>query len=338
MVRALTEGLEARALADVPLPERVRCLVLPGEAEALEGAGERVEIVVGDIRVPADCAKLCEGARGARLYHCAGVVHPRRVSDFFAINVEGTSNVLAAATAAGVGRAVIVSSNSPIGTNPSPDDVFDEASPYAPYMGYGKSKMLMEQRVRETFERGDLETVVVRPPWFYGPYQPPRQTLFFEMIRDGRAPIVGGGNNRRSMAYIDNLCQGLLLAGAVQSAAGQTYWIADERPYTMNEVIDTVERLLEDELGIPCAHGRMRLPSLASGVAYLVDGALQSVGLYHQKVHVLSEMNKTIACSVEKAKRELGYAPEVALEEGMHRSLRWCVEQGLLRPKASGSA
>jgi len=38
---------------------------------------------------------------------------------------------------------------------------------------------------------------------------------------------------------------------------------------------------------------------------------------------VLSEMNKTIACSVEKAKKELGYNPKVSLEEGMRRSLRW---------------
>ena len=61
---------------------------------------------------------------------------------------------------------------------------------------------------------GRLETVIVRPPWFYGPYQPPRQSLFFRMIRDGKAPIVGDGNNLRSMAYIDNLSQGLILAAA----------------------------------------------------------------------------------------------------------------------------
>jgi nucleoside-diphosphate-sugar epimerase len=45
--------------------------------------------------------------------------------------------------------------------------------------------------------------------------------------------------------------------------------------------------------------------------------------LYEQKIHVLSEMNKTIACSVAKAQRELRYAPVIALEEGMRRSIRW---------------
>jgi nucleoside-diphosphate-sugar epimerase len=97
----------------------------------------------------------------------------------------------------------------------------------------------------------------------------------------------------------------------------------------MNEVIDTVERLLEAEFGQTCAHKRMRLPGLASEAAYWVDLALQSLGLYHQKVHVLSEMNKTIACSVAKAEQELGYRPTVELEEGMRRSLRWCVDRGI---------
>jgi nucleoside-diphosphate-sugar epimerase len=40
-------------------------------------------------------------------------------------------------------------------------------------------------------------------------------------------------------------------------------------------------------------------------------------------------MNKTIACSVAKAERELNYRPAIDLEEGMRRSLQWCIEQGI---------
>ncbi|RPI61219.1 MAG: NAD-dependent epimerase/dehydratase family protein [Lysobacterales bacterium] len=319
-------GWLGRRMVETLRPRPVRSFVLPGETST-------GDVVTGDVRNPGNCETLFAGARGATLFHCAGVVHPRRVRDFFDVNVTGTENVLSAAARAGVRRAVIVSSNSPIGVNPSPDHVFDESSPYAPYMGYGRSKMQMELAVRGFQERTEIETVIIRPPWFYGPYQPPRQTLFFEMIRDGKGPIVGGGQNRRSMAYIDNLCQGLLLAESTAAAAGETYWIADERPYTMNEILDTVERLLEDEFSIPCKHRRLRLPGLASQVAWLGDFSLQKLGLYHQKLHVLSEMNKSIACSIDKAKRELGYRPEVALEEGMRRSIAWCIAEGLLGPR-----
>jgi nucleoside-diphosphate-sugar epimerase len=261
--------------------------------------------------------------------HTAGMIHPRRVRQFYEVNVEGTRNLLTAAMAAGVRRAVVVSSNSPLGCNPFPEHVFDEDSPYHPYRGYGRSKMRMEQAVHDLSGSGRMETVIIRPPWFYGPWQPPRQTLFFTLIRTGKMPIVGSGENRRSMVYIDNLCQGLARAAMHPAAAGKTYWIADRRPYTMNEIIDTVARLLEEEFHLAVSHRRMRLPGMVAEVAGMADAALQAVGLYHQKIHVLSEMNKTIACSVARAERELAYRPEVALEEGMRRSIAWCIREGI---------
>jgi nucleoside-diphosphate-sugar epimerase len=327
--RALVEAL-ARGLPDVPRlrePDyglRIRALVVPGQdATELAGLSERVEVVVGDLRNAGDCARLCRDAAGAVLFHTAGVIHPRRVREFYETNVTGTANLLNTACAAGVRRAVMVSSNSPCGCNPHPDHLFDEESPYHPYMNYGRSKMRMELAVREAGRSGRIETVIVRPPWFYGPFQPRRQTLFFEMIRDGKVPVVGCGENRRSMGYIDNVAQGLILAASTAQAAGHTYWIADRQPYTMNEIVDTVERLLETEFGQACAHKRIRLPGITADLARVADRALQGLGFYNQKIHVLSEMNQTIACSIGKAQRELGYEPAVELEEGMRRSLRW---------------
>lgn len=303
---------------------RVRGLALPGDdCSLLEKHGDRVEVVRGDITSNEDCARFCAGAKGAVLFHIAGIIHPKQREDFYTVNLQGTCNVVEAAIAAGVRRAVVMSSNSPCGTNPHPDHVFDEASPYRPYMHYGRSKMLMEQAIARYGAGGLIETVIIRAPWFYGPNQPARQSQFFRMIRDGKGPIVGSGENRRSMAYVDNLSQGLILAALNAGANGEVYWIADERPYSMNEILNTVERLLETEFGQTCAHRRLRLPSVASEVAYVVDGMLQGIGAYNQQIHVLSEMNKTIACSIEKAKRELGYQPTVALEEGMRRSLKW---------------
>jgi len=331
VLNALVRGLpESPQVGGPQAGLRIRALVLPGEEAAAREVAPDAEIVTGDLREPLAGVRLCHGAHGATLLHLAGVIHPARVRDFHDVNVRGTVNVLAAAVESGVRRAVVMSSNSPLGVNPHPDHVFDEDSPYHPYMGYGRSKMHMEQRVAEFRDGGRIETVVIRAPWFYGPFQPPRQTLFFTMIREGKAPIVGGGANLRSMAYTDNLAQGLLLAAMVRNAAGRTYWIADRRPYSMNEIVDTVERLLEQEFHRSCAHRRLRLPGIVSDVALLADRALQAAGLYQQKIHVLSEMNKTIACTVARAERELGYAPAVALEEGMRRSLRWMDDRGML--------
>jgi nucleoside-diphosphate-sugar epimerase len=303
---------------------RIRVLVLPGQrVQRFSASGCDVEVVEGDLTDPQACVEVCRDMGGGLVIHVAGVIHPRSVGDFHRVNVTGTGVLLEAAVNAGMAKAVVLSSNSPCGCNPHRDHLFDECSPYRPYMGYGRSKMLMEQLVGRMQQQGRLATTVIRAPWFYGPYQPPRQTLFFKMVRDGRAPIVGDGLNRRSMAYIGNLVDGIMLAAASPIADGRTYWIADARPYTMNEIVDTIERLLETEFGTLCRHRRLRLPSFVSEVAWAADSAIQSLGMYHQKIHVLSEMNQTIACSIDRARVELGYEPRVDLEEGMRRSLRW---------------
>lgn len=308
----------------------VRCLVLPtADAAVLERVAEDVELSAGDVTDPVSLEEFCRGAAGATLFHIAGLIHPQRwTRDFQRINVEGTRRLLGAAMAAGVKRVVIVSSNSPIGCNPNPQHVFDESSPYHPYMGYGRSKEAMERLVREAQASGRIETVIIRPPWFYGPHQPPRQTLFFQMIKDGKFPVLGNGEQRRSMAYVDNICQGLLRAAATPAANGRTYWIADERPYSINEIVATVEEVLEEELGVARPKKRLKLPGLVGDVATAVDASLQAVGFYHQKIHVLGEMNKTIACSIDRARSELGYEPRIALREGMRRSVRWCIDNG----------
>ncbi|MBN2564023.1 MAG: NAD(P)-dependent oxidoreductase [Phycisphaerae bacterium] len=331
LVRVLLNGLpDVPALAEPARDLDVRCLILPNsDTKGLKAIGVGISLVEGDLRRDEDVRTFCRGAEGATLFHCAGVIHPaRRAAECVEVNFEGTKHLLEAAEAAGVRRAVVVSSNSPIGTNPTRDHLFDEHSSYRPYMTYGRSKVLMEKAVAEIQARGKLETVIIRPPWFYGPDQPPRQTLFFRMIKEGKAPIVGDGDNRRSMAYIDNICQGLLLCEAVKEANGRTYWIADRSPYTMNEIVDTIERLLEEEFGMQVAHKRMRLPHFAGEVAWLCDWLIQKAGFYQQKIHVLSEMNKNIACSVARAEKELGYDPKIALEEGMRRSIRWCLDHG----------
>lgn len=332
LVDVLVNGLPDHPLTTTPdIRSRIRVLVRPGDDSAsLRSLSDRIDVVEGDLRDPAHCERLFEATRSAMVFHIAGIIHPRRVREFFDINVEGTRNLLQAASAAGAARVVVMSSNSPIGVNPRRDHLFDESSPYHPYMNYGRSKMLMELTVQELRAHSSTQTVIVRAPWFYGPWQPPRQTLFFTMIRDGRMPIVGDGENRRSMGYIDNLCQGMILAALAPSADRQVYWIADERPYTMNEIVGTVEGLLEREFGQRVAHKRVRLPGVIGDVAQVADAVIQSVGLYQQKIHVLSEMNKSIACDISRARRELDFRPAVALEEGMRRSIRWCIEQGQL--------
>jgi nucleoside-diphosphate-sugar epimerase len=327
----LGRALVHRLLDD---PSRVRLRLLAHStadaAALLAFVGERsgVEVVIGDI-ARADTAKRLLHGVGAEadVLHTAGVIHPSKVREFTEVNVNGTRHVAEAALDAGVRRMVHVSSNSPFGTNPHQADTFRADEPFNPYLGYGKSKMLAELAVAEAAAAG-LDTVIIRPPWFYGPFQPPRQTTFFRMVRTGKFPVIGTGDQRRSMVYVDNLVDGALAAELTPAAQGNGYWIADARAYTVDEIVETVGRALADE-GLSVKPPSTRLPALAARVAETGDRVLQAVGVYQQQLHVLGEMGHTIACDISRSTAELGYVPRIELYEGMRRSIRWCLEQGL---------
>ena len=310
---------------------RVRVLVSRAdEASPLEVLSPSIEAQVGDVRDPACADLLFDGIDGdATVFHAAAVIHPTRfVRELYDVNVGGTQLILDRARRAGVRRFVHVSSNSPFGANAGPDDRFDESSPYNPYMGYGRSKQEAEGIVRRSHERGDVPTVIVRPPWFYGPFQPERQSTWFAAVRKGRFPILGDGTQRRSMVYAGNLVHGLERAEVAEAAPGRAWWIADPEPYELNEILETVRAALEAE-GLPVTGSLRHVPRAIGTVAERVDSLLQSRGLYQQAVHVLGELKDTIACDVGAAQRELGYAPQTTLLEGMRASIRWGLERGM---------
>ena len=317
-----------RALGD---RGRVRALVgRPDEVSIVEVAGSNIEAMAGDVRDPSTADRLFEGVgAGTTVFHAAAVIHPqRRVRELFDVNVGGTQLVLDRARRAGVDRFVHVSSNSPFGANPTPVDRFDESSPPNPYLGYGRSKWEAEGIVQRAHDRGDVATVIVRPPWFYGPFQPERQSQWFAAIRRGRFPIVGDGRQQRSMVYAGNLVHGLLRSEAADAAVGRAWWIADPEPYELREILETVRGALDAE-GLAVSGSLRHIPRSVSVVAERVDRVLQGRGRYVQAVHVLGELKDTIACDVSAARRELDYDPDVTLLEGMRASIRWCLARGM---------
>ena len=321
--RALLDRLDT-ASPDHPLV--VALVRTADEAATVAAVAPRAQVEVADVTDPDTLARAMSSASGVTdLVHTAGVIHPTRFAEFDAVNHQGTRNLLTAA-ASGVRRLVHVSSNSPFGTNPTPRDTFGEHEPYHPYLGYGRSKMAAEIAVTEAVETG-LDAVIVRPPWFYGPFQPVRQTTFFSMVRAGRFPVFGAGDQRRSMVYVHNLVDGVLAALHTAGIAGRAYWIADEHPYAVTEIVGAVREALEAN-GLACRDRTLRLPVVVARTAERVDRLLQARGRYQQQVHVLGEMGHSIAVDIAAARRDLGYEPRVALAEGMRTSVAWCLEQG----------
>ena len=310
-------------------PGTIRALVTNRvEGARLQALSSAIVPVIGDVTESSSLDPLFAGLDGVvDVIHTAGVIHPRRTADFGRINIAGTAAMLDVARKHDVRRFVHVSSNSPFGTNSHAGDRFRNEEPYHPYYGYGRSKMEAELAVFDAVDAG-LDAVIVRPPWFYGPHQPARQTTFFKLVRTGRFPVIGHGDQMRSMVYVDNLIQGLMRAELVTTPPGRGWWIADARPYAVHEIVETVGRALTAE-GFDVVPNRTRLPATAARIAELADAVIQRSGRYNQQLHVLGEMGKNIACDISVARDELGYEPDVELEDGMRRSIRWCLQQGI---------
>ena len=211
IVVALTEGI--RQLGPLGAGGKsVKCLVKPGE-NVRELLSQGVEVHYGDISDIGSCIDILKDTENSLIIHTAGVIHPKIFTkDFYKVNVTGTMNLIHSAAGARSSRVIALSSNSPIGTNVKPDEKFTENSPYRPYMGYGKSKHIMETELLKLCKLSEYPDItIIRPPWFYGPGQPPRQTEFFRMVKDGKFPLMGKGLNRRSMVFIANLVLAILV-------------------------------------------------------------------------------------------------------------------------------
>lgn len=322
-------GSSLLALLDAKMPGReVAVLALPGEGHNLAARYPNlgIRVVEGDVANTAAVEALFAGGSEGVVVHAAGIIHPRRVSDFHRVNVRGTQSITAAAARAGVRRFVHISSNSPFGLNTGPEGAFRASEPYAPYLGYGRSKMEAEVAVKDTGAAAGFDVVILRPPWFYGPGQPDRQARFLSMVRQGVFPVPGDGTQRRSMVFVPDLAAAALAATADAARPG-AYWIADATPYALRDIVAITQSALVAE-GIPVKPGYRRIPAVVSTIARRVDALMQSRDRYSAQVHVLGELGATIACEVGPATDALGWTPGPGLLDGMRASIRDWLDRG----------
>lgn len=317
-------------LARDPFPElqEIRALAHPSVAGAIAtGPGQpRAAVHALDLAEPESVAAQCGSALAGVdvLLHSAAVIHVRRTADWYRVNTEGTLALARAAKAAGVRRFVFVSSNAAAGRCESASQVLTEADPPRPLSHYGRSKWLAEQGLMELHQPVGFEVAILRPSMFYGPPVPDRHVDVYRRILSGRMPVVGDGNFRRSITYIDNLVAAVRLAMTHPAASGETFFVVDEPVYTTRKITEA----MASALGVSLKE--LPLPYLAGPVAYRADRILAAAGIYWKNLHLVGEGHWHVALSCAKLKEKLGWKPAVELEEGMRRAVAWCRQRGKL--------
>lgn len=279
--------------------------------------------MLGDVR---DARCLVGAADGAQVVlHVAAAFREARLSDadYTAVNVEGTRNVIEAAARSGVRRVVHCSTVGVHGdTGPTP---VDEDAPFSPPDFYCKSKAEGELVARELFVRHGLEGVVFRPVGIHGPGDT-RFLKLFKSVRKGRFVMIGSGDVRYHLTYIDDLVDGILRCAERAEAPGGVFFLGGASIPTLTELIAEVARAVN---GKP---PRVRIPmGPVMAAAVLCERVCRPLGieppLYPRRVEFFS---KHRAFDITRARRVLGYAPSVSMSEGFARTAESYASSGLL--------
>src|SRR2546428_4036614 len=290
--------------------EQIRALVLPVEnAEKLIAQG--VEVVRGDVT---DAGTLAPAVNDIEIiFHLAGMMGVNRpLADYRLVNVTGSENLYRAAQAAGVRRFVHTSSHTVYGLGygrflTEEDALRPDRDPYSLTKAEG------DHLLRRLMLRSDVETVIIRPGTFFGPGDRLHFGRMAQKMKDGKGVIIGRGDNALPFCYVTDVVQGFLLAAYSEKAPGNVYNISNDRPLTQQEIFDAIA----DAVG--GVRPRRHLPYLPVYFGAIVaEKVVARVTRTRPLVTRLGAMmfgadNKH---SVEKARRELGFAPKLDLRAG----------------------
>lgn len=283
----------------------------------------RLQFAYGGLDEATDWQAALDGVE--TIYHVAGVTFARRARDYFEVNQRGTEQLLAAALKhrEQIKKFVLVSSLAAIGPARA-GQVVDEETPPAPITPYGQSKLMGEEAVRAV---GDLlPCAIVRPPAVYGPRDYALLELF-KAIGRGMMPMIGRYDKQVSLVHARDLAAGIVLAGESNQANGRAYFISSDEVYSMRELAARIAEMMGRRaraVAIP--------RPVAFGVALFAEGLAALTRkppvINRDKVRDLSE--RCWGCSIDRAKRELGYNPQISIEEGLRETIDWYKREGWL--------
>ncbi|MCP4537254.1 MAG: NAD-dependent epimerase/dehydratase family protein [Chloroflexi bacterium] len=310
---------------------RVRALVRR-DSPSLAEAG--IELLQGDVTDPESAQVAMQGIEV--VFHLAAVRDVWGTPELIyrQVNVEGTQHLLDAAAKAGVGRFIYCSS---VGVARYPGNLdADETLPFSVPMSqvfYHRTKAQAEQMALDYARTGRVPAVVVRPVITYGPDDEwGMVTRLVMMLAQGQFIPIGNGRNHVDLAYVDDLVTGMHQA-LERAAVGKVYILSGTSPIRMRVLIDKICALLgrpSPRIYIPAPIARTT--GWGMETLYRLGGRL-SLDLNGKQPLVTRDKVATLAVdrgfSHARARRELGYHPQVDYDEGLQRTLNWLRETGL---------
>ncbi len=311
--RLLARGYEVRAMARQT-----------SDLSYLKTTG--AEIVLADVTRPETLVPAVQGVD--IVFHCAAQVTPGwgPWSRFEAVTVEGTRNMLKAASEAGVKRFLQVSSVTTYGDACQKGDALvDENTPCiaekTPSSYYDYAKRLADEACWEYHQQGKIKVSMIRIGIAYGPRD--RLTadrLYIQTL----IPLVvwpGKANPNFAVIYTSDVAELAILAATTDKAIGQVYNVAGPKNARMKDLT----RAMMKAQGGPKVLVTVPFTLCLVGAILIENVAklARTKGTPFLNRNIMLQLAKDGNLDGTKARTELGWAPQVSLEEGMHKYVQW---------------
>ena len=261
--------------------------------------------------------------------HAAGVTKCLHKEDFFRINTEGTKNLVRALLdlQMPLKRFVYISSLSIMGAirEEQPYKEIRERDKAKPNTAYGKSKLEAEQWLvslnKELEKKNEklLPYVILRPTGVYGP----RERDYFMMAKSIQSHIdfaVGFKQQDITFVYVTDVVQAVFLA-MEKGQTGRCYFLSDGEVYQSSTFSDLIRKELGNPWWIRITAPLWLLRIITFCGEYIGHMTGKVTALNNDKYNIMKQRNWR--CDINPARQELGYEPQVKLEEGVRRSIAW---------------
>lgn len=295
----------------------IRALTLQGEGVS-HIARYAPEIRTGNLNDPKSLEGICEGVDV--VFHLAARVTdwgPREA--FYQPILEGTRNLLGECAGKGV-RFVYVSSIAACGLGRHLKGMTENDVPCMSGVPYNDAKLEAERLVWSFHEQGLVNACVVRPANVTGPGSVWVRDIV-ERFRGMFVPFIDQGRYSASLIYVDNLVSGIIPAGTLAAAGGNTYHLRDDWEVTW-------KRYLTDLGAIVGRRPRFNIPfTLAWKLGAISEKALTPVGIRPPITRLAAAvMGRDNDVDTAKAQKELGWSTRISYEQALSEIRSWVDE------------
>ena len=237
--------------------------------------------------------------------HVSGANTAELIKAYHSVNIAGTEHLAQMAASMKVRRFIYMSSIKVNGEGRQiPYTEHDRPAPSDPY---GISKYEAEQLLKVITLKTGLEVVVLRPPLVYGPQVKANFLKLFKVVNMGIPLPFANVKNQRSLIFIGNLIDAIILCINHPKAAGKTYLLSDGVDTSTPELVHKIGSML----GKP--------PRLFPFSLTL----LRLLAKVVRQTEALGRLLDSFAVDITKIRRELNWTPPFTLEEGMAQTAKW---------------